>query len=439
VRALAALLVLTACASPPAPAASVAEQAPAGWRARAELERERELGRQVDARLATQLGFYGERRVASYVESVGRELARGATRREIDHSFKIVDAEAVNAFAAPGGYIYVTRGLLAQLASEAELAAVLAHELAHVDSRHSLRDAAWEELRDAAWTRADTLRFYERSRDHEREADQLAVQSLARLGYDPAALGAAFQRLGSAECEADAEDDSDPRGWLSSHPTMAARIARALHAANRQAGRVGRERHLAAIDGLAFGPNPRHGYLVGSSWVVPSARLAFELPNGWQAHADASTLWVTARDQSGFMLLMRSGREPALESGAWSLELEVAGRAARWMAIDTDSGHRGSLASIELDSQQQLLLMAAVPSASSTELDQPSRRFRRVSDPRLLGRRSLRLVIARPARQTSLARLARGQPVSLETLVRLNGLAAEAPIAPGTPVKLIAR
>jgi predicted Zn-dependent protease len=439
-RALApAVLLLAACAGAPAPEPQTAPpEPPSGWRARAELELERQAGRKIDARIASQLGFYGERRIADYVESVGRNLARGATRREVDYSFKIIDDASANAFAAPAGFIYVTRGLLAQLSSEAELAAVLAHELAHVERRHGLRESAWEDERAASWTRADTLRFYDRSRDNEREADLLAIQSLERAGYTPAALSAAFRRLQSVE-SGDEPDPDDPRGWLSSHPSMTARIARAQHAAARTPGRVGRSRHLAAIDRLTFGDNPHRGYLHGRSWVLPTARLAFELPNGWQAHASSSTLWVAPDDGSGFMLLMRAGQQPELTAAnAWQHTLEVAGRSARWMTIEVDDDHRGSFASIELDGEV-LLVVAAVAPGASAELEQWPRLFRRVDDPELLGRRPLRLVIARPARATTLARLARRSPVPLEALVRLNGLAALTPIAPGTSIKLIVR
>ncbi|HSS63365.1 MAG TPA: M48 family metalloprotease, partial [Gammaproteobacteria bacterium] len=169
--------------------------------------RELALGRQAHDQILKQYGRYEDRGLQSYVQQVGERLARRSHRADLVYRFTVLDSEEVNAFALPGGYIYITRGMLAMLNSEAELAAVLGHEIGHVTARHSVRQYSAQqaaglgytvgaiflpELRTAAAQNVYSLfggaliRGY--GREHELEADGLGAEYLARTGYDPDAM-----------------------------------------------------------------------------------------------------------------------------------------------------------------------------------------------------------------------------------------------------------
>lgn len=364
-------LLLAACS-----AAAPASARPAGWRAQAALREEQELGRALHDRLGRLLGFYGERRVVAYVERVGRRIARAAGTGH-DLRFFVVDDPAVNAFAAPGARIYVTRGMLAELWSEGELAAVLAHEVAHIERRHALREGVWEEQRELAWTGADSVRFYERSRDNEREADHLALELLDRAGYDARWMSAALERLDASER---ARSGSDAEcGWSDSHPATRARVARAAHGAAARPRRRHADGHLAAIDGMTFGDNPRRGFVAGGSYVLPDLGLAFDLPAGWRAEASSAALWAASADRTEVVIVSRAYRDPDA-STRQRLQRprreRVAGYDSVWGELELDAERAGRVGVI-LAGPELLLVIAAGPSAAQGRLQTLTRRFRR--------------------------------------------------------------
>jgi predicted Zn-dependent protease len=433
------LPLLVACAGRPPPSPSAARPAP---RAEPAAEREAKLGRSIDEKIASRIGFYGDRRVAAYVERVGRSVSRSALAR-VTWTFRVVDDGGVNAFAAPGGFVYVTRGMLAHLDSEAELAAILGHEVAHVARRHSLREEAWADDREASWSRADTLRFYERSRDNEREADALAVSYLTRAGYPARALAAALERLAAVERAAPECADEDEDGWLSSHPNTQARVARAEHAAGLGRGATaGLGEHWAVIDGLAYGDNPRRGFLEGARYVMPQAALAFELPSGFTVGAAGSMLWAASADSGTVLFLMRAYRAddaeqaPQLVSPVW---IRVAGHRAVFGELQLERSELvGGAAVIWLPREIVLLLAVARGDARRpTSLPELLGRFSKIEDGRLLERPPRRIRVARLSAAASVTQLAVRSGLSRSEIALLNGVSAAATVPSGSLVKLV--
>jgi len=254
-------------------------------------------------------GVYDDPALAAYVERIGQSLARGTERKDIAYSFTILDTPIVNALATPGGYIYVTRGLLALADNEAELAGVLGHELGHVTALHhaerqsrqtlasigmlgaaiagSIVGAPPALMQGAQLTALAFLQAY--SREQEFEADRLGARYLARAGYDPRAMATFLDKL-QAQSELERTllgqaTRAERFDFLATHPNTADRIERAIQAANVapvSSPIVGRDAWLDAIDGLLYGAPPAEGYIRGRVFAHPVLGIRFEVPPEYQ-------------------------------------------------------------------------------------------------------------------------------------------------------------
>jgi predicted Zn-dependent protease len=273
-------------------------------------------------------GVYQGQKAADYVAQVGRRLVRVSELPEQSFTFTLLDSPVVNAFALPGGYVYVTRGLLALTADEAELAGVIAHEIGHVTGRHTaqretrstlaqgasavgvllsglfLGDAVARSAAQLAQT-ATPMWLMSYSRDQEYEADELGIRYLARAGYDPRAMSSFLGRL-QAQAEIEAQRTGRPvdaeESIYASHPRTLDRVARAAEEAAQQTpgpGRRGREAYLAAVDGMLYGDDPAQGLVQGRTYIHPVLGFRFEAPPGF-------TLTNTSRQVIG------QGRDGAL-------------------------------------------------------------------------------------------------------------------------------
>ena len=206
-------------------------------------EEEVEIGRQAAEEVEREIRLYDDPEVAVYVDSLGQALARHSRRPDLEYHIKVVDTDEVNAFALPGGWLYVNRGLMAAAENESELAGVMGHEIGHVVGRHGARQiskqfglAVLVELvaggegdpslaRDIAGQFAQVgagLTLLKYGRDAEREADRFAVEETYGAGIDPNGTATFFEKLMAMH-------ESEPEGvdrWFSTHPATAERIAR---------------------------------------------------------------------------------------------------------------------------------------------------------------------------------------------------------------------
>jgi predicted Zn-dependent protease len=258
------------------------------------------LGKQADAEIRQQMGLYQDQGLQQYVNQVGQRLAKTSHRPNLPWSFAVVDQQAVNAFALPGGYIYLTRGILPFLRDEAEMAAVLGHEVGHVDARHSASAYSKQVLAGGGLAITGilfpetqplqglagvglSLMFLRHSREAELESDQLGVDYVARNGWDPAGMPGlltTLQRLDQAS--------GNTRGvpnWALTHPLPGDRVAQiqdavaAVRSASKQVRNEAEfERHL---DGLVYGDSREQGLVRGSDFLHPVLRFAVRFPQGW--------------------------------------------------------------------------------------------------------------------------------------------------------------
>ena len=272
-----------------------------------------ELGRQAAQEAQQSIGLVPDPELQQYVSRIGLALAAKSERPELPWQFQVVDDPSPNAFALPGGFIFVTRGMLTLMTSEAELASVLGHEIGHVTARHSVNQISKQqlaqlglglgsvffpsvqELSPAIGTGLGLL-FLKYGRDDEREADELGFSYAASGGYDVSEFGDVFEALGRAS---QGQAGALPN-WLASHPTSAERVqtARARAATQPPAAdaRVGRDEFLRQIDGLIYGNNPRQGFFRENAFYHPDLAFQLQFPRGWQGQNLAQAVVAAAPD-----------------------------------------------------------------------------------------------------------------------------------------------
>lgn len=270
------------------------------------------IGRKNDELIKKQYRVYESRALQEYVNRVGQKLARQSHRPDLQYHFTVLDSPEINAFALPGGYVYITRGILAYLNSEAELAAVLGHEIGHVTARHGVRQQSVAQAADISLTIASIfvpqlnntavqnitnilggalLSGY--GREHELEADRLGADYLARSAYDPQAIIKVIGTLKNQEtmdAELAKQEGREPRryhGLFATHPDNDTRLQQAVGEAGRLTVAqpfAGRDEYLAAIEGLVFNDNSDQGVVRNNRFYHGELGLTLQLPHGWQVH-----------------------------------------------------------------------------------------------------------------------------------------------------------
>lgn len=308
-------------------------------------EDEKKLGDQEAPKAEAEFGGpYDNAKVQAYVTRVGNRVKDASELGGQEFAFTVLDTDVVNAFALPGGHVFVTRGLLALANDEAELAGVLGHEIGHVTARHTAQryDRAQLGQLGAAVAQIGGLLLggylggeqgarlgaqaggqagglaagaYVQgySREQEFQADQLGIRYLAEAGYDPDAMASFLQALQAEEAfraKASGKPASaDPvGGWLASHPRTPDRVARAAAEESRAAPGA-RETdpasYLAAIDGMVYGDNPDQGVVEGARFAHPGLRFAFEAPRGFKLQNTATA--VIGADGRGRVMQLTMG------------------------------------------------------------------------------------------------------------------------------------
>ncbi|HUE86971.1 MAG TPA: M48 family metalloprotease [Vicinamibacterales bacterium] len=277
-------------------------------------------GQQADAEIRREMGVYDDPAVQRYVADIGHRLAQLSHRPHLPWTFTVVDHPAINAFALPGGYIYITRGILPYLDNEAELAGVLGHEIAHVTARHAAQQLTRSGLGGIGLavlsifvpatrpfgdvtSAALGVAFLKYGRDDERESDRLGMEYAARGGWDPAGVPNFLATLARI-------DEMSARGipnWLSTHPEPAERVVEAQPVvkkfASESATETGRDRYFEHIDELVVGDNPQDGIVRGHRFLHPVLRFALEFPEGWEVTNTPDQVAAQEPGQKHFMLL----------------------------------------------------------------------------------------------------------------------------------------
>lgn len=345
-RSIAALMLVAAIAI----AGCVVQRNPVTGNKRAygyTWQQERQIGAEADPAIIAQYGLYDDAELTAYVERIGNEVLDASHLRRPDTPsefretpvvFRVLDSPIVNAFALPGGYIYVTRGLLAHVENEAQLAVVLGHEIGHVAARHASKRAFQQQLGTLgligtaiggsllglpgdqilqAGGSVAQLMFLRYGRDDERESDRLGVEYAALSHYEAAEGSAFFTTLKRISDSAGQEIPS----FLSSHPDPGEREQTILRLAadwetQTEMNIVGADEHLAMIDGIILGEDPRQGYVDGSVFYHPELRFQFPVPRDWHLINQPSQVAMFNNEQSAVMVFTFAQGASSAQDGA---------------------------------------------------------------------------------------------------------------------------
>ena len=278
------------------------------------------IGQQQDAEVRREMGVYDNPALQRYVTDIGQRLAATSHRPTLPWTFTVVDSQAINAFALPGGYVYITRGILPYLDDESELAGVLGHEIGHVTARHAAQ--AYTRQAEAGLglavlsifvpgTRPFTdlgssglgVLFLKNGREAEIEADRLGVEYASGGGWDPAGV----PRFLSTLQRVDSISERGVPNWLSTHPAPGSRVERAepvaAKFASTSATAKNRDQYLEQIDGLVFGDNPKDGIVRGHVFLHPLLRLGIDFPDGWEVINTAEQVMAREPGTPHYMVL----------------------------------------------------------------------------------------------------------------------------------------
>jgi predicted Zn-dependent protease len=287
------------------------------------------LGQRYNSEILKEMPAYEDEKLTAMVQSIGEELAAHSHRSGLDYRFTIVDSPNVNAFALPGGYIYITRGMLAYLNSEAELAAVLGHEIGHVTARHSVRQHSAATAANVVGAVVSVatgiqgvddltgmvgtaiVRGY--GREHELEADRLGAEYMLRSGYDPDAMLEVIGILKdqeSFEKKCAREEGREPNvyhGLFSTHPENDARLQEVVGAARQHktgaSTRINRDGFIRALEDLHFGESAGQGVIRGNRFYHESLDFTLAFPTGWHIENRNDRVVAMAAAGDGFMKL----------------------------------------------------------------------------------------------------------------------------------------
>jgi predicted Zn-dependent protease len=281
-----------------------------------------EMGREYDSVVLEQYGLYDDEKLASYVGDLGQKIAKISHRPNLDYRFRLLDSPMINAFAVPGGYVYVTRGILAYMNSEDEFVGIVGHEIAHVVARHSAKQMSRSVVTSgfglfnvvsSVLPTAGTLMqvpgaivLLSYSRDQENEADRLGVEYSTRLGYDAAQMAGFF---GTLEKMSEGEDRRPPT-ILSTHPDPGDRYESVNELTREwqqkidyQPLELDPEDFLELVDGIVYGEDPRAGFVKNNVFYHPTLRFRLPVPEDWGVQNMPARVVLLSKDETACIQL----------------------------------------------------------------------------------------------------------------------------------------
>ena len=300
---------------------------------------ELEMGAEYDPVLVAEFGLYDDQALADYIDHLGQSLAAVSHRTNLDYTFRLLDTPVLNAFAVPGGYVYVTRGILAYMNSEDELAGVMGHEVGHVAARHSAKQMSKGVVASGFGLFTAISRVLPRvgsillmpgellllkySRSDEIQADRLGVEYATKLGYNARDMSNFFQTLDRM-----AAGEEQTPGFLSTHPNPGDRYTKVNELTTEwqekidyQPLNLDPDDFLRRIDGIVYGGDPRQGFVDGNMFYHPELGFQIPIPSKWKvANAATYILIVSEKEDAYVQLSLGEASSPAEAADAFMEE-----------------------------------------------------------------------------------------------------------------------
>lgn len=442
------------------------------------------IGQQQHPLVIEQFGVYDEMpELNAYVAEIAFRLHAASELSNQRFTFTLLDSDMVNAFAIPGGYVYVTRGLMALANNEAEFAGVVGHEIAHITARHSAQQAtqgtfaalaaaaigvALQDQQAAQIANMGAMAWVTSySRAQELEADQLGIRYLTRAGYDPLAMASFLQQLSRETALsrqlAFQDGASDPAsGWFSTHPRTQDRVAAAAQSARAEVTnpRVGRDVYLRKIDGMIYGDSPEQGYVRGRTFSHPQLRLTFQVPEGFRMINGSDQL--IAINEQGAAIRFDADKLTGGQSMTGYIANTWLGGKQQPVGLEriTVNGMEGATASlrgqgqngpvdlrlvaVRWDNQTVYRFLFVTPANLTAGLSEPFRRttysLRQLSQSEAAALRPLRLRVVEVRAGDTIASMAGRMAFDdfrRERFMVLNGLQSDNDLRPGMLVKIV--
>jgi predicted Zn-dependent protease len=435
-----------------------------------------QMGQQGAKEVAQTIGFYNDANVQSYVAEIGKRMAAESERPNLPWEFHVVDDASVNAFAIPGGFIYVTRGLMGTINTEAELATVVGHEIAHVTNRHSVQQISKAQLAQlglgiGSILSSDiakfgqlagaglSLLFLKYSRDAENQADQGGFRYALEQNYDVREMPKVFQTLGRIS---ETGGGGKLPEWLATHPDPGNRIKHiekmldTVPLAQRKLI-VDREDYLRHVQGMSFGEDPRQGYFEGSVFYHPQMRFQLKFPDGWKKQNLPQAVVAVSPSEDAILQLALAGQTPPEQAARQFLSQEgvQAGNASRasinglpaassYFQAQTQQGQIEGLVSFISYGGQTFGLMGYTPAGKLGSYDQvfqsTIRSFGELRDQSKINVQPARVEVVRVPRQMTLEQFNAQYPssVPIEQIAIINELEGPQTVIPaGQMVKRV--
>ena len=434
------------------------------------------LGQNTDREIRQQYGIYEDQALNGYLNAVGQRMVPHTHRPNLQYHFTVLDTPVINAFAAPGGYIYITRGILALMNSEAELAVVVGHELGHVSARHSVAkmsgmilvnlglaigSALSEDIAKISGAAGIGMQllFLKFSRDDEYQADSLGVLYAREAKYAPGEMLKFFSSL-----ERLTDDGGKHRlpNFLSTHPLTPKRIVKAQELLKPEDARlaVRREDYMARINGVVYGDNPRQGFVEGHAFYQPDLAFTFLLPSDWAIENTPKQVLLMAKDGKAAMVLQAESSpmdvdEYAKKQASQLGEAQFLNRKSMsingFQSIDAfyqvPQKEKEAL-KIQLTcirKEGMIYTFSSISTASafdgySGEFNRTARSFRKLSDPQHLSPRPSRLQLVKASGRDTLRAILTSSAVDRKLWDRLavyNYAKLDSVPAAGSTVKII--
>ena len=313
------------------------------------------LGGEAHGQILAQYGAYGDESIQEWFNERGQEMAMKTHRKQLPWKFTVLDSPVINAFAVPGGYVYVTRGILGYMSSEAQFGGVLGHELGHVNARHTAATYSKAQLTDLGLqigsmispkfaffaqvaSLGTQLLFLKFSRDDERQADQLGVEYSSQMGYDAVEMSEFFKTL---------ERLSPPGGslpaWQSTHPDPGDRIndTRRMAMAFQKSHTdmtfsVLREEYIDRINGLVYGDDPRQGFMEEGVFYHPEINFQFPVPADWEMlNLPTEVRFAPEKEDAVLVFTLATEDSPKAASDAFTLSNKVQVMSAEEITVNS--------------------------------------------------------------------------------------------------------